>query len=161
MTVKEYNELVDGFADRVFRFVLKNIRDEEKAKDLVQDAFEKVWNKREEVNPEKSKAYLFTTAYRCVIDLVRKEKKQANWDEVKQEAFSMNDNYSDLSEVLQEALAQLPLIQRSVIMLRDYEGYEYNEISDITQLSLSQVKVYIFRARKSLKDYLVSVETVL
>lgn len=73
----------------------------------------------------------------------------------------MNDNYSDLSEVLQEALAQLPLIQRSVIMLRDYEGYEYNEISDITQLSLSQVKVYIFRARKSLKDYLVSVETVL
>lgn len=87
MTVKEYNELVDGFADRVFRFVLKNIRDEEKAKDLVQDAFEKVWNKREEVNPEKSKAYLFTTAYRCVIDLVRKERKQANWEEVKQEAF--------------------------------------------------------------------------
>jgi RNA polymerase sigma-70 factor (ECF subfamily) len=46
-------------------------------------------------------------------------------------------------------------------MLRDYAGYDYSEIGEITGLSLSQVKVYIFRARKILKDYLVSVEAVI
>ena len=55
MTVKEYNQLVDQYADGVYRFVLKNIRDEEKAKDLVQDAFEKIWKKHEEIKEEKHK----------------------------------------------------------------------------------------------------------
>jgi len=45
--------------------------------------------------------------------------------------------------------------------LRDYEGYDYKEIGEIANLSMSQVKVYIFRARKALKDYLVSIEKVI
>lgn len=160
MTVKEYNNAVELYSDNVFRFILKNIRDEEKAKDIVQDAFEKMWHKIDEIDALKSKSYLFTTAYRRMIDIIRREKKQGNWDEVSEQSYSHNKSYSDLSEILQSALAQLSEIQRSVIMLRDYEGYDYNEISEITKLSLSQVKVYIFRARKFLKEYLVSVETV-
>lgn len=160
MTVKEYNNAVELYSDNVFRFILKNIRDEEKAKDIVQDAFEKMWHKIDEIDALKSKSYLFTTAYRRMIDIIRREKKQGNWDEVTEQSYSHDKSYSDLSEILQNALAQLSEIQRSVIMLRDYEGYDYNEISEITKLSLSQVKVYIFRARKFLKEYLVSVETV-
>jgi RNA polymerase sigma-70 factor (ECF subfamily) len=59
-----------------------------------------------------------------------------------------------LSEVLEEALNRLPAIQKQVILLRDYEGYDYKEIGKITDLTESQVKVYIFRARKSLKAYI-------
>ena len=44
-------------------------------------------------------------------------------------------------------------VQRSVVMLRDYEGYDYSEIGEICKLSESQVKAYIFRARKQLKEY--------
>jgi len=62
---------------------------------------------------------------------------------------------------LNEALNKLPEIQRSVIMLRDYEGYDYNEIGEITGLNESQVKVYIFRARKFLKNYIGSIEAVI
>ncbi|KAA3650696.1 MAG: RNA polymerase sigma factor [Bacteroidetes bacterium] len=160
MTVKEYNNAVELHSDHVFRFILKSIRDQEKAKDIVQDAFEKLWHKVEEVDALKCKAYLFTTAYRRMIDIIRREKKQGNWNEVSEKSYSHSGHYSDLSEILQSALAQLTEVQRSVIMLRDYEGYDYNEISEITNLSLSQVKVYIFRARKYLKDYLVSIETV-
>lgn len=160
MTVKEYNNAVELYSDNVFRFILKNIRDEEKAKDIVQDAFEKMWHKVYEIEALKCKSYLFTTAYRRMIDIIRREKKQGNWNEVSEKSYSHNRNYSDLSEILQKALAQLSEIQRSVIMLRDYEGYDYNEIGEITNLTLSQVKVYIFRARKILKEYLVSVETV-
>ena len=78
-----------------------------------------------------------------------------------EKSYSHQKQYTGLSEVLQEALSRLPENQRSVIMLRDYEGYDYNEIAEITQLTLSQVKVYIFRGRKVLKEYLVSVEVVI
>ena len=77
MTVKEYNYSVSNYADNVYRFVLKNLRNEEKAKDIVQDAFEKVWHKREKVDGAKAKSYLFTTAYRCMIDSIRREKKES------------------------------------------------------------------------------------
>lgn len=161
MTVKEYNTTVELYSDNVFRFILKNIKDEEKAKDIVQDAFLKMWQKTEEIEAEKAKSYLFTTAYRTMIDLIRREKKQGNWQEVAEKNHSHNQQYTGLNEVLQSALSKLSEIQRSVVMLRDYEGYDYNEIGEITGLSLSQVKVYIFRARKVLKDYLVSVEVVI
>lgn len=161
MNVKEYNEIVGIYSDNVYRFILKNIRDEEKARDIVQDAFEKMWKKVDEVPFEKAKSYLFTTAYRTMIDLIRREQKQGDWEEVKEPITRATQESSDLSEILQLALQRLSEIQRSVVMLRDYEGYDYQEIGDITGLSLSQVKVYIFRARKQLKDYLVSVDTVL
>jgi RNA polymerase sigma-70 factor (ECF subfamily) len=66
-----------------------------------------------------------------------------------------------LNDVLNEALEQLPTIQKSVIMLRDYEGYSYEEIEEITGLNESQVKVYIYRARVALKEYIGKIENVL
>ena len=66
----------------------------------------------------------------------------------------------NLSQTLNNALAQLSEVQRSVVLLRDYEGYTYDEIAQITQLTESQVKVYIFRARKKLQQILVSPDLV-
>ncbi len=148
-------------ADAVFRFILKNLRVEEKAKDIVQDAFTRMWEKCDLVEFDKAKSYLFTTAYRRMIDIIRREKKQGNWSEVYENAHSVESTSSDLGEQLQMALDRLPEQQRSLVMLRDYEGYNYQEISEITDLSLAQVKVYIFRARKALKNYLVSIETLI
>ena len=64
------------------------------------------------------------------------------------------------AEVLNEAIKQLPEIQRSVILLRDYEGYSYKEIGEIVELNESQVKVYIYRARVFLKNYIGSMDMV-
>jgi len=161
MTLNQYNENVDLYADNLYRFVLKNIKNEEKAKDIIQDTFVKFWEKKNTVNPSKIKSYLFTTAYHTLIDVVRKEKKQGSFDEVNQEELSVDKGYSDLQELLHEALDRLPEDQKAVILLRDYEGYSYAEIAEITNMNEAQVKVYIFRGRKALKNYLVSVETVL
>lgn len=68
--------------------------------------------------------------------------------------------YSDLSEILSDAVKLLPDIQRTVVLLRDYEGYSYKEIGDITELSEAQVKVYIYRARIFLKNYIGKMEVV-
>ena len=61
---------------------------------------------------------------------------------------------------LEKALNKLPEIQKSVVLLRDYEGYSYEEIGEICGLKESQVKVYIFRARTFLKNYIGSIEKV-
>ncbi|MBI9035214.1 MAG: RNA polymerase sigma factor [Bacteroidales bacterium] len=161
MTVKEYNLCVDKYADGVYRFILKNIRDQEKARDIVQDAFARMWEKAGQIAYEKSKSYLFTSAHNRMIDVIRKEKKQSPMEESHYNHLSTNRQYSDLKEVLDEALGRLPEIQRSLILLRDYEGYSYEEIGEITELNASQVKVYIFRARNFLKQYIGSMDHVM
>lgn len=161
MTIEEYNSSVDDFSDGLYRFILKNIKDKDKAKDIVQDTYEKLWLKVESVSYAKVKSYLFSSAYHTMIDVIRKEKKQADFSAVNQEKYSHVEQYTDLNEILNTALEKLPEIQRSVILLRDYEGYSYNEIAEITDLNESQVKVYIYRGRLFLKNYIGSLETVL
>jgi RNA polymerase sigma factor (sigma-70 family) len=160
MTAEEYNECVDQFSDGVYRFILKNIRDKEKAHDIVQDSFEKLWINAKNVIFEKAKSYLFTTAYHGMIDQIRREKKQASMKEVDFKNHSHSEQYSDLQELLHEAISKLPEDQRSVILLRDYEGYSYIDIAEITGLNESQVKVYIYRARLFLKNYIGKIEAV-
>lgn len=161
MTAAEYNKSVDQYSDSIYRFILRNIKDRDKAEDIVQDTFEKLWRKVNEVSYEKVRSYLFTTAYHTMIDLIRREKKQGDFDSVTPEQHAHSNQYSDLQEILHIALDRLPEIQRSVILLRDYEGYSYQEISDITGLNESQVKVYIYRGRVFLKNFIGKIEAVI
>ena len=161
MTTSEYNKSVDQYSDNIYRFALKNLRDSEKAKDIVQDTFMKLWVKVDDVNCEKVKSYLFTSAYHSMVDLSRKEKRAGEYNESKVKKMVHSEQYSDAKEILDVAVAKLPDIQRQMILLRDYEGYSYEEIGEITNLNESQVKVYIFRARKFLKDYIGDLENVI
>lgn len=161
MNIKDYNNAVDEYSDNVYRFILKNLKNEERAKDIVQDTYEKLWVNIKKVNGKKVKSYIFTTAYHTMIDVIRKEKRQTTFEQVHENKYSHNKQYSDLSEILNDALNKLNETQRSVILLRDYEGYSYQEIGEITGLSESQVKVYIFRARVALKEYIGSMDAVI
>ncbi|MCH2224308.1 MAG: RNA polymerase sigma factor [Crocinitomicaceae bacterium] len=159
MTTKEYNLAVDEFADNIFRFALKHLRNEMSAKDIVQETFTKVWIKHEEVNYEKVKSYLFTTAYHAIVDWVKKEGRSGDIEKAPEQSSDSIAQF-DVQRVLDEGLNKLPEIQKTVVMLRDYEGYNYTEIAKITKLSESQVKVYIFRARKALKEYVKRIDLV-
>jgi RNA polymerase sigma-70 factor (ECF subfamily) len=161
MTVREYNNCVDEHADGLYRFALKTLSDADSAHDIVQDSFERLWVKHETVEFTKSKSYLFTTAYHACIDVIRSNKRQGKMEEVKNIEHSTESQYSDIQQILHEALNKLPEMQRSVILLRDYEGYSYQEIEEITGLNESQVKVYIYRARLALKEYIGKIEVVL
>jgi RNA polymerase sigma-70 factor (ECF subfamily) len=161
MTAVEFNKCVDLYADNIYRFILKNIKDKEQAKDIVQDTYEKLWLKVNEVESTNAKSYMFTTAYRTMIDLIRREKFKGNYDETKVEAIKVSNTYKGEKDALNIALERLPEIQRIVILLRDYEGYNYFEIGEITGLTESQVKVYIYRARVTLKEFIVKLENVI
>lgn len=159
MTEKEYNECVNLYADNVYRFILKNLGHREDAKDVVQGAFEKLWRSRETVDNTKSRSFLFTVAYNQMIDHIRKNKRIV-LNELKTEGRTTVQRHSHIKKVLDEALNRLSETQKSLVLLKDYEGYSYEEIGQITGLSLSQVKVYLHRARMALKEYLVSMENV-
>lgn len=131
------------------------------AKDIVQDTFEKVWRKVNDVESTNAKSYLFTAAHHTLIDYTRKQKKQSDYTDVVESGLKHEKQYTDIKAILNEALDKLPEIQKSVILLRDYEGYDYAEIGKITNLNESQVKVYIFRARAFLKNYIGKLEMVI
>lgn len=161
MTVTEYNQCVDSYSDSLYRFILKHIKDEDVAKDIVQDTYEKVWRKVNDIESTNAKSYMFTAAHHTLVDYTRKAKKHGEFTETVENSLKHDKHYSDIKEVLNMALDKLPDIQKSVVLLRDYEGYDYTEIGKITNLTESQVKVYIFRARAALKNYIGKLETVI
>lgn len=157
----EYNSAVDRFADGIYRFAVKHLRDTEQAKDVVQESFARLWQRLEEVDGGKAKSYLFTTAHHLLVDSVRQAARQTSLEAKHDRIMAGTTAQPDLKEILDEALAELPPIQRSVVLLRDLEGYAYEEIADATGLNITQVKVYIYRGRTALKNYIGSLENVL
>lgn len=160
MTEKEYNASVDAHANSLFRFIFKNLRVREDAENIVQDTFETLWVNLQKVDAQKCKNWLFTTAYRKMIDSIRKNKKVVEMPE-HFEPDATHQSQPDLKDLVHAALSRLPEIQKTVILLRDYEGYDYKEIGEITGLNESQVKVYIFRGRQTMKNFLVNIENIL
>lgn len=161
MTEQEYNQCVDQFADGVYRFILKNMQVPEDAQDIVQSAFEKMWKNHPEVKFETAKAYLFTVAYNQMIDHIRKNKRMTLVDEFSEYSKIGWSKQTNLKKELDRALQQLTPLQKSLILLKDYEGYSYDEIGKITALNASQVKVYLHRARLQLKEYIGKIENLI
>src|SRR3954451_6207027 len=107
MSEKEYNECVTQYADNVYRFIVKNLRHEEDARDVVQTAFEKLWRNRAEVDGTKCKSYLFTVAYNQMIDHLRKVKRIQLKDDFREEARVTNKEANNIRDILERALAKL------------------------------------------------------
>ncbi|MBS0010518.1 MAG: RNA polymerase sigma factor [Bacteroidales bacterium] len=158
MTPKEYNTAVEEYSDRIYRFVLKSMGEQERAKDVVQDCYEKLWIKLEEIDYSKSRAWLFTTAHNAMIDILRKEKRMLIDDSPPE--LIHEQSYSDLNEILHVCLSKLNESWRSVILLRDYEGYTYREIGEITGQTEAQVKINIYRARMAMRKMIGKMEMV-
>ena len=161
MTEREYNDCVDAHADGVFRFILKNLQHTEDARDIVQTAFEKMWKNRDSVVRETAKSYLFTVAYHQMIDHIRKSKRMILTDTFSEDSRVSRDVSPSLKRELEMALQQLTPLQKSLILLKDYEGYSYDEIGKITALNPSQVKVYLHRARLQLRDFVGKPENII
>lgn len=161
MTEREFNACVDAHADGVYRFILKNLGHAEDARDIVQSAFEKMWKNRKSVVNETSKSYLFTVAYHQMIDHIRKNKRVQFSEMLPEDLRVESPVNSEVQKLIDKALGQLTPLQRSLVLLKDYEGYSYKEIGDITELNESQVKVYLHRARQILRAYIGNPQNII
>ncbi len=161
MTVKEYNISVDEYSDSVYRFIRTSLKDDSRASDIVQDSYEKLWMHVTEIEYVVVKSWLFTTAYNTMIDIIRKEKRITHMDVLPEKDMYYENPSVDLNEILHEAVERLPEQQKTALLLRDYEGYSYREIGEITGQSEAQVKINIYRGRVTLKNYIGKIETVI
>lgn len=151
----EYNNVVKIHSNKLYGFALKFLRNSEDAQDIVQDVFEKLWINRKKVEEEKAKAWMFTTAHNAMLNLVnRKQRISLPGNDKLPEKARKDFSMFESGQVVDRAVNILPPIQKSIILLRDLEGYSYDEIGEILDLSPSQVKVYLFRARNKIKKQL-------
>ena len=162
MTSAQYNQCVKEYADGVFRFILKNLRDSDEAKNIVQNTFEKVWIQLDDVIFEKAKSYIFTIAYREMIDAIRAKKKFTDMETINEDKYTASAvTYTGIKALVDKLVNKLPENQRTAIILRDYEGYDYKAISEITGMTEAQVKINIFRARQFLKECIGKMEVLI
>lgn len=154
ISTQEYNQAVKEYTKSIFRFLYKSLKDREAVNDLVQDCYLKLWQNRDKVNPLRIKPWLFSVAHRAMLDYLELCARKVKLEPDVQTRHVFQDTRFDTQAVLEKVLGELPPVQKSVILLRDLEGYEYREIGEILALSESQVKVYLFRARRKVKEYI-------
>ncbi len=150
---KEYNRAVEMHGQNLFGYVFKYLRNEENTRDIVQDVFEKLWKNRRSVEFEKAKAWMFRTGHNSLINFSNRYNKTIYDTQQIPERGRVDQRY-ETKELIDKVLAQLPPQQKSIVLLRDLEGYSYDEIGEILEISQSQVKVYLFRARKKMQKQL-------
>jgi RNA polymerase sigma factor (sigma-70 family) len=163
MTVAEYNESVDLYADSLYRFLKKSMGDADKAEDIVQDTYEKVWREYKVVKYENIRSYIYSAAYLFMLKEFRREREYSPMrvEDIEKLGEESGGQYTDYKEVLDQVLQRMPPEQRTVIVLRDFEGYTYEEIANVTEISVLNVRKYVFRAREVFKKYLVSIENII
>ena len=139
MEANEYNACVLEWADALFRFACKCTGQANDAHDVVQNSFEVLWKKRKDVEKGKAKAFLFQVAYNQSVDNYRKKAK-VSYIEIPE--GNITPGNPDLKKVLDRALGQLDEQSRALVLLKDYEGYRYEEIAQITGLTDCYVEKY-------------------
>ena len=161
MQVEEFNQLVQNLKDKMYRLALRVVNNQEEAEDVVQEALIKIWNKREKLAEIENQAgYCMTITRNMGIDKLRARKMSTTDIDEQYSLESKTPNperdlvaKDELSKVMKVVNA-LPENHRTVIQLRDIEGYTYKEISGITGYSIEKVKVYLHRARTKLRQQL-------
>lgn len=158
---EEYKQAVKEYTRNIFRFLYKSLKDEEAVEDLVQDCFLKLWQHRRNIDSQKVKPWLFAVAHNAMLNYVKLKKRNVLLEADYELAPVYQQHTFDTKAILEKVLNELPPIQKSIILLRDLEGYEYKEIGEILELSEAQVKVYLFRGRQKVKNAIRELTNVL
>jgi RNA polymerase sigma-70 factor (ECF subfamily) len=156
MTQKKFIVLYEKNVDAVFRFCLIKVSDREKAKDLAQEAFMRVWDQVSSGKKiENPRAFLFKVARNLIIDSYRK-KKSLSLDELSEGGFDPVDSTFSAEKTTDMQIA-IDLIQKldegykEILTLRFVEGLEPREIAEILDMSPNVVSVRIHRGIDQLK----------
>ena len=144
-------------SNKLYAYAVRFLRNKEDASDIVQDVFEKLWIHRKKVETTKAKSWMFTCAHNAMLNFLNKKQRMSltGYAPLPEQGCKASNAFES-KEIVERAVSILPPVQKSIVLLRDLEGYSYDEISEILQLSSSQVKVYLFRARNKMKKQLKS-----
>jgi len=162
MNLETFKLKVLPLEGRIYGLSLRLLANKEDARDVVQDIFVKLWNKRTILEEYRSlAAFSLTVTRNHCLDLL-KAKKTQSLEEVRQEFENPEDpnpqtllERKDALTRVQSIFSELPEIQKTIVHLRDIEGYSYDEVAEITGMTINNVRVILSRARKRIRELLL------
>ena len=150
--------------DKLFRFALRLLQDVQEAEDAIQDVMAGLWIRREEWGSWKNMdAYCMTGTRNNCIDRIRRRRHREEQEKdipaagIEQDPY-VKMMYKEMSTHIRRCMAALPENQQVVMHLREVEGFTYNEIAEVLQISLDQVKVSLFRGRNAVRKTIIKEE---
>jgi RNA polymerase sigma factor (sigma-70 family) len=159
MTKDDFIICAKQFTPNLLRFSKRVAGSAIESEDIVQECFEVLWKNRDKVEMKSAKSYLFSVAHKKIIDTFRSDVKTQDFESVFTELIGEQEETDD-KQLVQLAINQIPAIYKELLTLRDLEAYSYKEIEEITHLTEAQVKVYLFRARKAIKEKILQLEVL-
>lgn len=166
MSLQTFNDQVLPLRDKLYRFSLRIVGNTQDAEDVVQEVMVRVWKKKEDWKQWSNiEAMCMTITRNLSIDKMRSKHKRVtdmpdHYDEPSDDATPDEITASnDMMSQIRTMMDELPEKQRSIIQLRDIEGYAYKEIAEILEIPLNQVKINLHRARLFLKEKIVKAKS--
>lgn len=166
MDLQAFENRVIPSKNKLFRFALRFVGSEEEAKDIVQEVFIRVWNSRATMHRVQNwEAWCMRITKNLCLDRIRLAR--GHQTQTLNSSFGLRNNaptphesteIDESMKKISQMIESLPEKQRQVIHLRDIEGYSYQEICDIMDLDMNQVKVNLFRARSTVREKLTKID---
>jgi len=162
MNLEDFQTRVLPAKNKLFRFALRLLGSPEEAKDIVQETMIKVWNGRDMAEVQNMEAWCMRITKNLSLDKLRSRQRRSTGSiderfDMVHESLSPHEK-TEIKESMKridELMSSLPDKQRQVMHLRDIEGYSYNEICDVLEIDMNQVKVNLFRARNAVREKLI------
>ena len=158
---KRYRQWVKEYQDQAWTVARYILKDAQEAEDATQEAFVKLWNNQDSIDPERVKPWLMKVTRNGCLDRLRRRRDNVEFDESHMPADVSGPMQRaaayEISVWLKRAIGGLKEPYRSLVVLRDVNQHSYEEVAGMLELSLAQVKTYLHRARKQLREQLSEV----
>lgn len=153
---KAFAELYARYSPRIFAYCRRILGDYDRAQDAFQETFVKFFNSaQQEREMTNVPAYLLRIARNLCLNMQRSNKGQISLEEYHLPlSYDISHDKMELLSLITQAMEMLPLDYKEAFILREYEGLSYQEIADMTESSLSTVKIRIYRAKQKIRDIL-------
>ncbi|HNY03726.1 MAG TPA: sigma-70 family RNA polymerase sigma factor [Bacteroidales bacterium] len=164
MDLQEFKTQVYPLKDKLFRFVRRMLDHTEEAEDTVQDVFIRLWNIREKLDEYRSvEALAMVTARNLCLDRIKSKRYTVDaFDDHRTYLENLPErprpDHAEMAGLIRQAIRELPEPQKTIVHLRDIEGYEFAEISEVTGMNENAIRVALSRARKKLREALIKTE---
>ncbi|PXV62242.1 RNA polymerase sigma-70 factor (ECF subfamily) [Dysgonomonas alginatilytica] len=165
MELERFKTMVMPLREKLQNFARSMLTNDIDAEDAVQETYLRLWNARSQLNDHPNPhGFAMQTLKNICIDKIRSSKHQISLDNVNM-AESGIDPYTyteeaDSAQIIRKIIDTLPELQRKIMLMRDVEGYELNEIADITGSDIGAVRVNLSRARKKVRDTYISISQI-
>ncbi len=155
---RQFRQWVEAYQDQGWTLARYLLRDPAEAEDICQESFVKLWHHQDRIDPEKVRPWLMKVIRNGCLDRIRRRRPEGELvgDAAADLAPGPMEGleHSDTGEKIKGAIQALKEPYRSLIVLRDVQEHSYEEVAGTLELSMTQVKVYLHRARKQLREEL-------